>query len=482
MLDKLMIHDIVLLCGWTATAIILGVALMVYRRKFRARKTALRQLRFARDCVFDLMGKASESLRDHPDLASFLRVFAEHVAHSLLAQSVVFLRYNAAARTLHGAALVGAFPSLIHAEAHILDKISTTPSRVQSYLMHTAFPLLDTPFVETVSQTRAMAFDEERVRERLRNGVAECWGMLSVPVSVGGQVFGVLAIVNKANHLRFTQDDVVLATNLAEMAGIVISQLLSLQDMEAKRRLDQQLDTAKIIQEHLLPQHTPQDERFDLAAYYHPADRLGGDYYDFVDVDTEHLGILIADVSGKGIPAGLVMATMRSAFAILTQAELSPAQVLRKLNMLLLRLIPEEMFISATYGILHRTTGEFVCARAGHEPIVSCLHGREVSSTMSRGEGMVVGMVDDAVFSPTLHDEYFQLKPGEIIMLYTDGITEAQNSLGQEFGRLRLSQALQTVTQMEAGQAVETIVNRVHRFADKEAAHDDMTIVLIKAK
>ncbi|NLF38504.1 PP2C family protein-serine/threonine phosphatase [bacterium] len=467
--------------AWVLTTVILGYVAAKYRHKYHAKKKRYRQLAFTRNCVFNLLGKASESLQDNLDLAAFLQFFTDYTCHSVLAQSAAFFRYDKANRTVQAAAVLGVFPTVLDAGSQTSGNLNS-PARIQQYLRNNQFHLVDTPFGEAVSQQRTVVFDEDRVAERVKNTVSDCWGMIIAPVSVSRAVYGLLVIANKVDRTRFTQEDVLMATNLAEMAGIVISHILSFQEMEDKRSIDQQLKMAEIIQEHLLPQKLPADERFEFAVHYQPAYRLGGDYYDFIELDENRLGVLVADVSGKGIPAGLVMATTRSACSILSRGEHSPSAVLRKLNEHLLQLIPEEMFISMTYGILDRRTGAFVCARAGHEPVIFCKYGEEPSCAYSTTRGMVLGMMDDATFTPTLQDETYHIEPGTMLLLYTDGVSEARNKENEEFGRQRLCQTLQTVAKMTAQNAMDSLVNRLQRFSEGQPPYDDITMVMIKAK
>ena len=193
------------------------------------------------------------------------------------------------------------------------------------------------------------------------------------------------------------------------------------------------------------------------------------------------MGIVIADVSGKGTTAGLVMATARSLFSVIARGELSPRYVLCKLNTHLVKLIPAEMFISVTYAILNQKTGQLVWARAGHEPILYCSVGKD-TQILGSGNGMVVGMLAGPAFEESLTDEYFNLSKGDVILFYTDGVTEANNPDNKEFGELNLANALKTITKMDSQQSLNLIVHRLSRFTHDQPAYDDMTLVLVRVK
>jgi len=290
----------------------------------------------------------------------------------------------------------------------------------------------------------------------------------------------VLVLANKEKNKKFKEDDVHLAVGMSETAGITISQLLSIKEIQEKRKIDQQLKTASIIQKHLLPQSVPKLEKFDIATHYKPAYQIGGDYFDFVDVDNEHLGIVIADVSGKGYAAGLVMATARSLLAIIALGKRSPSDVLVKLNRYLIKLIPEEIFVSITYAILNKKTRKLVWARAGHEPLICTSIGKK-PKVLGGGNGMVVGMLEGEVFKHSLSEETYTLEPGDVVLFYTDGVTEANDINQTEFGIERLISAMRSVTKMSAQHAVELIVHKINRFVHDTPPYDDMSLVLIRA-
>lgn len=474
--------------GWEIYHVALALAgitlLMMWRRTrhaLREERRLRRRLASTHESVLNLLGKATESLQHTLDMTAFLRFYTDYSSRSLCAQSAAFFRYDSADRTVHAEAVVGMFPSLFNAPQDRLNALLERPQDLQAYLHETRFLLNETPFVEAVTQRRPMLFDHHDVAQRVRYNITDCWGMLVVPLIANSTVFGVLALANKMDRSPFDTDDLHLAQSLSDMAGIAISHLLLFRELQEKQHIDMQLRNAEIILNHLLPQHIPQDPRYEIAVHYQSAYRLGGDYYDFVELDERHLGIIMADVSGKGIPAGLVMATTRSLFAALAPGQLTPSSVLRTLNTHLLKLIPDEMFVTATYAILDKQTGLLTYARAGHEPLLACAL-RESPHFVGQACGMVVGMLPDEIFSQTLSDEQYQMHPGETVLLYTDGLTEAHNEKGEEFGRARAAAALQQVCALGAEEAIRCIVNRVKKFMGDAPLYDDMTILAIKAR
>jgi sigma-B regulation protein RsbU (phosphoserine phosphatase) len=471
--------DIAHLALVAALCVSLGL-FIAYRRKVHALRAARRRLQSTSDCILGLISKVSESFRDDLDLQSFIHHFTEFSARSVRAQSAAFFYVNKSDRTVHTDTVIGVFPSLFNAPPALMKSLVASPQRMQDYLYAHHFALRETPFVEAVTQQRSMLFDRAAVRDRIHDRVYDCWGMIVVPLIAGKSVYGVVALANKMDRAEFTLDDLHLAEQLAEMASVTVSHFLMFQQLHEKQLVDSQLRTAELILNHLLPQKVPTLERFSIAVHYQPAYRLGGDYYDFIHVDDQHMGILIADVSGKGIPAGLVMATTRSLISVLAVRQLSPSTVLRSLNLYLGRLIPADMFVSATYAVLNTATGGILFARAGHEPIIACAPHQE-PCVLGEGNGIVIGMVDDETFAQSLRDEHYHVRTGDMLMFYTDGLTEAHNPDGEEFGRQRAAQLLMHISSLDAQDALQSYVHRVKKFMGNAPMYDDMTIALIKA-
>lgn len=470
--------DIILATGWALTLLIAIVWLHKNARLQRQQRRDIKKQKSIRECVLNLLGKSSQTLKDALDKDSFLTFYADYTAQSLAAQSAAFFLYDKTKSTVQASAVIGLFPALFRATPTTIESIAYSPGRVRSHLMNTHFSLTDTPFTEAIKSRYTVIFNEKNIKERLRCSVVECWTMMVVPVFANNDVVGVLALANKKRHEQFDQDDLNLANKLAEMAGIALAHILSFHEMQEKRRIDSELSNAAIIQHHLLPQSIPQYDSCELAVYFHPANRLGGDYYDFIRIDDDHLGIIMADVSGKSVTAGLVMATVRSLVAALTPGQLSPASVLCSLNTHLLRLIPEEMFVSMTYAIFNTKTRIMTLANAGHEPSLRCLPSHDVCC-LAETSGIVLGMVENDVLAPTIHDESSQLVPGEHVLFYTDGVTEAHNLHDEEFGRNELAALLRLASEMDAQTTINFLVHRLNKFIQGNPPYDDITLVIL---
>jgi phosphoserine phosphatase RsbU/P len=471
--------EIILATVWLFTIIVCGVRLRRNARIQRRLRRDIRKQKSIRDCVLNLLGKSTQMVRDALDKGTFLNFYADYSAQSLSAQSAAFFSYDTQNKTVKAEAVIGVFPTLLNAPQNKIDMISYSPGRLRDFLINTAFSLSETPFASAIKNQHTTIFDEKYIKENVPYLVIDCWTMMIIPTYANNTVVGVLVVANKKGHAQFNTDDLKLADRLAEMASISLSHILSFQEMEDKRRMDTQLQNAAIIQHHLLPQNIPKYDSCELSVYFQPAYHLGGDYYDFIQIDDEHLGIIVADVSGKSITAGLVMATARSLVTVLSPHQLSPASVLCALNTHLLQLIPEEMFVTMSYAILNTKTREMITARAGHEPSLRCSPLHE-ACCLSNQSGMVLGMVDNTIFAPTIEDVSCRLEPGEYVLFYTDGVTEAHNDRNEEFGRNELAASLRSVTKMDADSAMNFIVQRIKRFTQGHSPYDDITLVMVR--
>jgi sigma-B regulation protein RsbU (phosphoserine phosphatase) len=247
--------------------------------------------------------------------------------------------------------------------------------------------------------------------------------------------------------------------------------------------MDLDLSIASGIQQMLLPRSPRAIAGLDLDARYIPAQKVGGDLYDIIPLSERRLGVAVADVSGKGIPASLLMAIARTNLRQIALRYQSPARVLVELN----RAIAEDMhagvYVTMLYAVIDVERGTLTFARAGHElplvgrhdPATGSFHPRFIGS-----DGMPVGMVGDELFSAVLSDHTDVFLPGHVLVLYTDGVTEAQNEDQREFSAARLADAVRALHTREAKAINDGILEAVQRFTGDAPQYDDITLVTIK--
>ena len=273
-----------------------------------------------------------------------------------------------------------------------------------------------------------------------------------------------------------------LAGSFNEMTGSIEGLL---QTAAEKKRLEEELRIARAIQMSLLPRGPLDVPGLAITALCVPAREVGGDYYDFFQLPGERLGILIADVSGKGTSAALYMAELKGLVLALSQRYDSPRDLLVEVNRIISEHLDSRSFITITYAVIDLPAGVMTFCRAGHTPLIF-LPGPSAnmpSAKVLTPNGMVLGLRIDgaaAKFAELLEEERVDLSPGDVIVLYTDGITEAMNPESDLFGESRLSRIVEEHGHLDSGELRERIMREIEAFVGSADQHDDMTMILLK--
>jgi serine phosphatase RsbU (regulator of sigma subunit)/anti-sigma regulatory factor (Ser/Thr protein kinase) len=299
---------------------------------------------------------------------------------------------------------------------------------------------------------------------------------LVVPLISQGELIGLLNLGGRLSEQDYSVDDQRLLNNLASQAApaVRVAQLVRQQQIEVRERerLEQEMRVARIIQETLLPKSVPQITGWQAYAYWQPARAVGGDFYDFIYLPGGKLGIVIGDVTDKGVPAALVMATTRSILRSITERVTTPGKVLKRLNNMLVTDIPRNMFVTCLYAVLDPASGHLQYANAGHN-----LPFRRGGSGVDelRATGMPLGLMPDMNYEESEAD----LAVGDSILLYSDGIVEAHNQQRQMFSFDRL----RNIIQVHPGGAtlVEFLLTELADFTgDDWEQEDDVTFVTLE--
>ena len=389
-------------------------------------------------------------------------------------------------KQLRGVAVEGLFPPHRPLPESSRVKITTRAKFIEQVLKSEVFEVGE-GLVGKAAQTGEgilieNALDDPRVIKH-EDPSLEVRSVIVVPIHFRDRNIGVLAIVNPSDGGAFGETDFSLSVSLAEQAGLAIHNLDLMSSQIEKNKLDTDLSLAKEIQSMLLPGHVPKVPNLELATVYRPAQKVGGDLYDIFSLGEKKLGVAIADVSGKGIPASLIMAICQSNLRHFARNHASPSEVLRKMNSVMVEEMRPDMFITMIYAVIDMEREELTLARGGHElPIL--VHPDEgngqVRSELLRSDGMALGMVPGEIFDGALGDRVVPFREGDILALYTDGVTEAANVDGVEFSNGRLADAVRSLRGRAAEELVEGIMDRVSRFAGTVGQTDDFTVMAIK--
>lgn len=249
------------------------------------------------------------------------------------------------------------------------------------------------------------------------------------------------------------------------------------QKLIEKQRLEREMELAADVQRSLLPGDLPQYDDFAFAAYLHPARHVGGDFYDVIALDDEHVGILIADVADKGLHASLYMAVTRTLFLQESLLSLSPRQVALSVHRALFRVATRyDTFVTAFYGVLHRPSGRLTYVRAAQDRPLLYRPGAGIEALP--GNGRFLGMLLDL----TLQEYTVDLQPGDRLVLFSDGIPDAVNHADEPFENERLQQAILQHAQLPAADLAERLIATVSAWVNSAEPFDDMTLLVVEAK
>lgn len=299
--------------------------------------------------------------------------------------------------------------------------------------------------------------------------------LLAVPIFNGQHdIIGVVQLMNKSDGAFSSRDERLLTAMTAQAA--INLELSRLYEQEIEQRLIQQeLDTASRIQKGFLPQNMPDAPEWDIHAVWEPVRNVAGDFYDFYRLPNSGLGVTIADVSGKGIPASLFMALTVTVLRFAVGLDLSPSKVLSRANLSILSDQSSRLFVTAMLLYIQRDTGEIHFANAGHNPaLLYRAETGEIEYVTSQGVAM-------GVFKLASYESArFTMQPDDVLVLYTDGITEMINDEEDEFGEDRLEEVVQKTAHLSSEAISRHIIEAVAAFCGNQAIFDDQTMVVIK--
>jgi sigma-B regulation protein RsbU (phosphoserine phosphatase) len=309
---------------------------------------------------------------------------------------------------------------------------------------------------------------------RYVNARGETRSEMVAPIISNDEVIGVFDLESDSLN-AYTPDDLQVLMLLASQVAIIIEKVMLHEQLVEKKRLEGQLEVARQVQLELLPPADPNIEGFEISAYNFPTEEVSGDYYDWVRIYDDQIGLVIADVSGKGVPAALLMAFLRASLRAAIHIGYAPHISMAKVNYLLWESIERNQFVTAFYGVLDASNKTLAYTNAGHNPPI--VLDRDGNTRFIERGGLPLGMFRDTRY----YEYYVSIEPGQVIVLYTDGVTEAVNLKGEEFGRERLARAVADARELSAREMISRIHREVLDWTEGQGAADDITFFIIKA-
>lgn len=313
-----------------------------------------------------------------------------------------------------------------------------------------------------------------RKEPRYVNARARTLSEMVAPIISNDEVIGVFDL--ESDELNaYGKDDLEILLLLSSQVAIIIEKVMLHEQLIEKQRLQTQLEIARQVQLQLLPARDPELEGFDISAYNFPTEEVSGDYYDWVRIYDDQIGIVIADVSGKGVPAALLMAFLRASLRAATHIGYAPHISMSKVNYLLWESIERNQFVTGFYGILDATNRTLAYSNAGHNP--PFLIDVDGKAHFEERGGVPLGMFRDTRY----YEYYATIDSGQLLVLYTDGVTEAMNAAGEEYGRDRLVDAARRSRHLSAREMIDFIHHEVIEWTEGLGATDDVTFFIVKA-
>lgn len=299
---------------------------------------------------------------------------------------------------------------------------------------------------------------------------------LALPLVSQGELIGLLNLGPRLSEQEYSRDDYRLLNNLATQASpaLRVAQLVRQQEAEARQRerIEQELRVARVIQETLLPKEVPSYAGWQIQAHWQPAREVGGDFYDFIQLSDGRMGVIIADVTDKGVPAAMVMATTRSILRSVAENTLSPGKVLARANELLHPDIPPKMFVTCLYLVIEPESGKVTFANAGHN-LPYLIQGSSV--TELRATGMPLGLMPDMEYE----EVEAELSPGGCLLLSSDGLVEAHNPQREMYGFERMEAVM--ASEGDAKKIVSRLLSSLGEFVgENNEQEDDITLVTLQ--
>jgi len=436
--------------------------------------------------MFDFLHELGETLYADTSARKLHRRIVRGAAEVVEARGGALYLHDAQRGLLVPSAISRDCPPLIELPPAIIGKIGQDTAAVRSHVRLQSV-LEDAGALGEVFRTsRPVLLEDLRAHPAFAGlpgaGDGRVLGVMIAPLSYGSKRLGVLAVARPRAHQPFTAHDFDVFKSLAEQSAFALGNAMIHQEAMEKRRIEDELERASEIQRILLPSRSPEFPGFAFAAACQPAKVVSGDYYDFIRLDETHLGVVIADVSGKGVPASLVMATCRGLMRVSAEQQLSPGAVLQRVNRLLFADIREDMFVSLAYCVLDSTTGEVTLVRAGHDPPLF-FHRADGMIEPLKPPGLALGVDRGPVFDRATRESTFRMEPGDRLLLYTDGVTEALEAKSRdEFGEERLTGVFRSQAAAGAGPLplLTAVQGALAAFTKGARQHDDITLVVIE--
>lgn len=462
----------------------LGLALQNQRRKARRVLKKFHDLEGEEQRMFTFLHELGIAIENEPSPSLLSRIIVDGIDRVVSARGGAIYFINADNDFLNPSYLSDECPPLIGIPVEIRKKAQRDPRALESHLRLSRVAVDEGILGHCLRVGEPIHVPDVKSHPSFSDAFSRYTDDVSAllsPLRHANKDLGVLVVARRHADGNFTANDFAVFRSAAEQSSFAIGNARIHREASEKRVIEGELKNAREVQRILLPQQDPVIRGFRISGTNLPARIISGDYYDYIELDDETLGIAIADVSGKGVPAGLLMAMCRSVLRSVAAEEKSPSKVMAAVNRQLFPDIREDMFISMAYSILDPATGKLTLSRAGHEPAL--LFRRETGKVeLLRSPGLALGIDSGTVFERVTKDQEVTLSSGDCVLFYTDGVKEALDPTEEEFGMERMCEAFRRAAPLGAEAVLTGMQDELKQFTGEGPQMDDITLVAIEKR
>ncbi|BCU76173.1 GAF domain-containing SpoIIE family protein phosphatase [Luteolibacter sp. LG18] len=462
-----------------------GLILHDWAWRLRRMKTRLKDLEGEEHRMFAFLHDLGSAIESDTTIKALSRMIVDGIDKVVTARGGAIYYLSDDGQHLIPAYVSENCPPLIGVPVEIRKRAERDPRVLESHVRLAKVGVDDGILGHSLTVGEAIRVPDVKNHDAFRDAFIRYDGevaALVAPLRHAGKDLGVIAVARQHEDGPFSGNDFAVFRSVAEQSSFAIGNANIHREAHEKRAIESELKTARDVQHVLLPQADPVIAGYRISGTNLPARIISGDYYDYVGIGDDRHGIAIADVSGKGVAAGLLMAMCRSVLRSAATGEYSPAKVLSAVNRQLFPDIREDMFISMAYAILHPYEGRVTMARAGHDPAL-LYRRREGTVEFLKPPGLAVGIDAGDVFERVTRDFEITLESGDCLLFYTDGVKEAVDPKEEEFGAKRLSDVFQAAAPLGAEEILASVQRELKAFTGETSRQmDDITLVAIEKR
>lgn len=465
-----------------AMGIGLAVALRRLKREGAALLRRLEEVEGAESRMFAFLHDLGLAIENEPSPALLSRIIVDGIDKVVTARGGAIYFLSPENDFLVPSYISEECPPLIGIPLEIRKRAERDPRALESHVRLARVPAAEGILGHCLAAGEAIQVDDVKSHPSFRDAFSRYTDDVSAllsPLRHANKDLGVLVVARRHEDGAFSSNDFAVFRSTAEQSSFAIGNARIYREAHEKRAMEGELQNAREVQRILLPQEDPSIPGFRISGTNVPARIISGDYYDYIDLGDRKFGVVIADVSGKGVPAGLLMAMCRSSLRSVAPGEMSPSRALAAVNRQIFPDIREDMFISVIYAILDAANDTLLLSRAGHDP---ALFYRQETGTVEliRSPGLALGIDDGSVFERVIRDKTLQLGSGDCVLFYTDGVKEAINAADEEFGMDRMAEVFRKAAPLGAEAVLVRIQDELKHHTGEGSQMDDVTLVVIE--